>query len=210
MINWGFTTAVVTESSQCHSCSNPRAARTVLHPAAPPVPHATAVPAPPRARTLVADQAPPSLPTSLQARGWWVLDPGTVGAGPLPGMHSPRVQLGALPGKGHVLGPDAVQGTPSSGGAGGKSKGECVVCSQQQMAGNRGEATFSSRPQLPALCLAHAGRGKDRQRGTRSLHVLRWGETELGQKASEEAAGPVLPLDTGDAAFSLSGDKDNP
>lgn len=94
-------------------------------------------------------------------------------------------------------------------GDGGKRKGERVVCSWQQIAGNRGEATFSSWPWLLASWLVLAGRGKGRQRGTQSLHVLHWGETELGQKASEEAASPVLPPDAWDMVFSPSNDKDN-
>lgn len=74
-------TAVVTGSSQCHSCSRPRVARTILHSAVPPAPCALA---PALALMLVADQAPPSLPKPLQAQGWCVLDQGMVGVRPLP------------------------------------------------------------------------------------------------------------------------------
>lgn len=83
--------------------------------------------------TLVVDQAPPCLPKSLQAQGWWVLDQGTVGVRPLPrqwrgdGIHLLRVLLGALPGKGHVLGPDAVWGTQSLDGDRARERGN--VCS---------------------------------------------------------------------------------
>ena len=163
---------------------------------------------------LAGQEEPFALPFSLSWLGPSaprVPDQGTVGVRPLPrqrrgdGMHSLRVLLRALPGKGHVLGPDAVRGTQSLDG---DRKGERVVCSWQQMARNRGEATLSW-PQLLALWLVHAGRGKGRRRGTWCLHILRWGETELGQKASEEAASPVLPPDTWDMVFSPSDDRDN-
>lgn len=87
-----------------------------------PAPCTIAVPAQPgtalpTALAPLAGQAPKSLPKSLQAEGWWVWDQDMAGSVPLPGqwqgggMCLLRVLLGALPGKGHMLGSGAVQGT---------------------------------------------------------------------------------------------------